>query len=105
MTDELELCFLPLLSNHSRDHRGRCACFFFLNLGAHNEIIVISSAPSMVILERLSKTLGESMSSVAACFASVLSVKRTLSCKTEEKTLSMFPVVLASFCDAQLPRL
>jgi hypothetical protein len=27
------------------------------------------------------------MSSVAACFASVLSVKRTLSCKTEDKTL------------------
>jgi hypothetical protein len=41
----------------------------------------------MVFLERLSKRLSESMSSVAACFASVLSVKRTLSCKTEEKTL------------------
>jgi hypothetical protein len=57
--------------------------YFFLNLSAHNEIILINSASSMVFLERLS----ESMSSGAACFASVLSVKRTLSCKTEDKTL------------------
>jgi hypothetical protein len=41
----------------------------------------------MVFLERLSKRLSESMSIVAACFASVLSVKRTLSCKTEDQTL------------------
>jgi hypothetical protein len=64
--------FKPLLSNHSRDHRERCAYFFFLNLSAHNEIIVINSAPSTVFLERLSKRLSESMSIVAACFASVL---------------------------------
>jgi hypothetical protein len=41
----------------------------------------------MVFLERLRKRLSESMNSVAACFASVLSVKRNLSCKTEDKTL------------------
>jgi hypothetical protein len=41
----------------------------------------------MVFLERLSKRLSENMSIVAACFASVLSVKRTLSCKTEDKML------------------
>jgi hypothetical protein len=48
--------------------------------------MVINSASSMVLLERLS----ESMSSVAACFVSVLSVKRTLSCKTEDKTLHVY---------------
>jgi hypothetical protein len=79
--------FKPLLSNHSRDHRKQCTYFFFLNLSAHNEIMVMNSASSMVLLERLSKRLSESMSSVAARFASVLSVKRTLSCKTEDKTL------------------
>jgi hypothetical protein len=79
--------FKPLLSTHSRGRRERCAYFFFLNLSAHNEIIIISSASSTVFLERLSKRLSESMSSVVACFASVLSVKRALSCKTEDKTL------------------
>jgi hypothetical protein len=39
------------------------------------------------VSEKLRKRLSESMSSVAACFASVLSVKRTLPCKTEYKTL------------------
>jgi hypothetical protein len=43
----------------------------------------------MVFLEKLRKRLSESMSSVAACFASVLSVKRTLPCKTEDKTLGV----------------
>jgi hypothetical protein len=57
---------LPLLSNHSRDHREWCAYFFFLNLSAHNEIIVINSASSMMFLERLSKRLSESMSSVTS---------------------------------------
>jgi hypothetical protein len=79
--------FKPLLSNHSRDHRERCAYSFFLNLSAHNEIIVVISASSMVFLERLRKRLSERMSSVAACFAAVFFVKRTLSCKTEDKTL------------------
>jgi hypothetical protein len=77
---------LPLLSNHSRDHRERCSYFLFFNLSAHNEIIVSNSASPMVFLERLRKRLSESMSSVAACFASDLSVKRTLSCKTEDET-------------------
>jgi hypothetical protein len=62
-------------------HKRRTSWSFVFS--AHNEIIVIISASSVVFLERLS----ESMSSVAACFASVLSVKRTLSCKTEDKTL------------------
>jgi hypothetical protein len=61
-------------------------------------MIVINSASSTVFLERLS----ESMSSVAACFASVLSVKRILSCKTKDKTLRVDQPLGSSTGDSKL---